>query len=79
MRMCGVSASDREVIGCREVVGYGVNGKPDYVDRADYPFPAIRFLADNPYLQVITFNFTIHILRLELNEVVTLKPFLPFQ
>lgn len=52
MRMCGASALDREVIGCREVVGYGCNGKPCYVDRADYPFPAIRFLADNPYLQV---------------------------
>lgn len=52
LRMCGVSAWNREVIGCREVVGYGCNGQPIYVDRPDYPFPAIRFLADNPYLQV---------------------------
>lgn len=30
-------------LGNREVVGYGVNGMPVYVDRVDYPMPAIRF------------------------------------
>ncbi|KAK3589087.1 hypothetical protein CHS0354_017424 [Potamilus streckersoni] len=30
-------------IGKREIVGYGYNGLPNYMDRADFPFPAIRF------------------------------------
>lgn len=30
-------------IGNREWVGYGVNGQANYVDRIDYPFPAVRF------------------------------------
>ena len=30
-------------IGKREVVGYGFNGEPNYVDRADFPMPAIRW------------------------------------
>jgi cytochrome c oxidase subunit 4 len=30
-------------IGNREVVGHGFNGEASYIDRADYPFPAVRF------------------------------------
>ncbi|CAG0913357.1 unnamed protein product [Notodromas monacha] len=30
-------------IGSREVVGHGFNGEASYMDRADYPFPAVRF------------------------------------
>lgn len=33
----------RALIGKREVVGYGFNGMPVYVDRPDYPLPAIRW------------------------------------
>lgn len=29
--------------GNREVVGYGINGEPEYVDRVDFPFPSLRF------------------------------------
>ncbi|XP_034106739.1 cytochrome c oxidase subunit 4 isoform 1, mitochondrial [Drosophila albomicans] len=29
--------------GEREVVGYGINGSPIYIDCADFPFPAIRY------------------------------------
>lgn len=32
--------------GRREIVGYGFNGMHNYVDRYDYPFPAIRFKED---------------------------------
>jgi len=37
----------RSRIGKREVVGYGVNGEYSYLDRMDYPFPAIRFRAED--------------------------------
>lgn len=30
-------------IGKREIVGYGFNGEANYVDRADFPMPAVRF------------------------------------
>lgn len=33
----------RSRIGNRDVVGFGVNGSYIYVDRPDYPMPAIRF------------------------------------
>lgn len=33
----------REMIGKREVVGYGINGDYIYIDRCDLPMPAIRF------------------------------------
>lgn len=35
-------------IGKREVVGFGMNGEPSYVDHLTYPFPAIRFKEDTP-------------------------------
>lgn len=34
---------ERQVIGKREWVGYGVVSYPHYCDRADYPMPAVRF------------------------------------
>jgi len=30
-------------IGNRDIVGVGVNNRPTYVDRFDYPFPAVRW------------------------------------
>lgn len=40
-------------IGNREVVGYGLNGMPSYIDRPDVPAPAIRFKPnDAPGIQV---------------------------
>ncbi|XP_022189209.1 cytochrome c oxidase subunit 4 isoform 1, mitochondrial [Nilaparvata lugens] len=43
----GVVDYELEKIGKREVVGYGMNGDPNYVDRFDFPFPAIRFKPDD--------------------------------
>ncbi|XP_013782881.1 cytochrome c oxidase subunit 4 isoform 1, mitochondrial-like [Limulus polyphemus] len=37
------AAYHRERIGNREVVGFGLNGEPSYIDRTDFPMPAIRF------------------------------------
>ncbi|PRD24418.1 UNVERIFIED_CONTAM: Cytochrome c oxidase subunit 4 isoform 2 [Trichonephila clavipes] len=33
----------RARIGNRDVVGFGMNGEYSYIDRVDYPMPAIRF------------------------------------
>lgn len=43
-----------EKIGKREIVGYGCNGLPVYIDRTDYPMPAIRFKEDTPEILVIS-------------------------
>ncbi|XP_076269106.1 cytochrome c oxidase subunit 4 isoform 1, mitochondrial-like [Rhynchophorus ferrugineus] len=37
----------RRLIGKREIVGFGFNGEPSYVDRNDFPFPAIRWKEPN--------------------------------
>lgn len=34
--------------GEREVVGYGINGSPIYIDCPDFPFPAIRYREVTP-------------------------------
>lgn len=43
-----ISDYNRKLIGNRDVVGYGFNGEPNYVDRADYPMPAIRWKETTP-------------------------------
>ncbi|UYV83723.1 COX4I1, partial [Cordylochernes scorpioides] len=45
----GVRLDDR--IGNREVVGYGLNGTPSYIDHIDFPYPAIRFKEDDAELK----------------------------
>ncbi|NP_001073120.1 cytochrome c oxidase subunit 4 isoform 1, mitochondrial-like [Bombyx mandarina] len=40
-------------IGDREWVGYGFNGQPNYVDRPDFPLPAIRFREDTPDIKAL--------------------------
>ncbi|KAF6197658.1 hypothetical protein GE061_008624, partial [Apolygus lucorum] len=35
-------------IGAREVVGFGYNGVPTYVDRFDFPLPAVRWRPETP-------------------------------
>ncbi|XP_022186495.1 cytochrome c oxidase subunit 4 isoform 2, mitochondrial [Nilaparvata lugens] len=39
----GVVDYELEKIGNREVVGYGLSGDPNYLDKVMTPFPAIRF------------------------------------
>lgn len=50
-------------IGTREIVGFGFNGLPTYVDRVDFPFPAIRFREETPEIKVDIFpsRFIIYI------------------
>ena len=38
--------------GKREVIGYGYNGQPNYMDRVDYPIPAVRFKEETPQIKV---------------------------
>ena len=38
--------------GNRFVVGYGFNGEPNYIDRVDFPIPAVRFKEDSPQISV---------------------------
>merc|ERR1711942_87050 len=40
-------------IGNREVVGFGYNGENKYVDRIDFPMPAIRFKENTPDIQAL--------------------------
>ena len=40
--------STRDLIGSREIVGYGFNGEPSYADRSDFPMPAIRWKEPTP-------------------------------
>lgn len=41
VQRCGVMTMDR--VGNRDVVGFGYNGEPTYLDRVDFPCPAIRW------------------------------------
>ncbi|XP_014680812.1 PREDICTED: cytochrome c oxidase subunit 4 isoform 1, mitochondrial-like isoform X2 [Priapulus caudatus] len=34
----------RAKVGNRDIVGFGLNGEPTYVDRGDFPCPAVRFM-----------------------------------
>lgn len=38
--------------GNREIVGYGMNGEPAYLDLEDFPMPSIRFKETTPDIQV---------------------------
>lgn len=42
----------RALIGKREIVGYGFNGQPNYLDRPDFPMPAIRWKEPNSDIMV---------------------------
>ncbi|KAB1723944.1 hypothetical protein FNE60_30210 [Klebsiella pneumoniae] len=43
----------KDKIGKREVVGYGFNGQPSYVDRLDFPFPAIRYREPSAEIEML--------------------------
>lgn len=36
-------STERDVFGTREWVGFGIHGSKHYVDRPDFPMPAIRW------------------------------------
>ncbi|CAH1110953.1 unnamed protein product [Psylliodes chrysocephalus] len=48
-----MSSYVRPLIGKREIVGFGFNGEPNYVDRSDFPLPAIRWQEPSPDIQAL--------------------------
>nr|CAH7746232.1 unnamed protein product [Callosobruchus chinensis] len=48
-----MSSYTRKLIGKREIVGFGFNGEPSYVDRTDFPMPAIRWKEPNADIQAL--------------------------
>lgn len=40
-------------IGKREIVGFGLNGSPIYLDLLEYPMPAIRFREPTPEIEAL--------------------------
>ena len=52
-KMQRFSMSTVSKIGNREIVGFGLNGSPSYLDRLERPMPAIRFKENTPEIQVI--------------------------
>uniref|UniRef100_A0A183SUN2 Cytochrome c oxidase subunit 4 n=1 Tax=Schistocephalus solidus TaxID=70667 RepID=A0A183SUN2_SCHSO len=40
-------------IGNREIVGYGRNGNPQYLDDPHYPYPSIRFCPQTDEIEVL--------------------------
>nr|CAI5820723.1 unnamed protein product [Callosobruchus analis] len=51
-----MSSYTRTLIGKREIVGFGFNGEPSYVDRTDFPMPAIRWKEPTSDIQVSICN-----------------------
>jgi len=47
------AASSLSKIGNREVVGFGFNGGANYVDRVDFPMPAIRYKENTADIQAL--------------------------
>lgn len=50
IQKCGLFTEER--IGNRDVVGFGYNGEPTYLDRVDFPMPAIRWKENTPDVMV---------------------------
>lgn len=46
----GLFTLDR--VGNRDVVGFGYNGEPVYLDKTEFPMPAIRWKENTPDVMV---------------------------
>lgn len=51
--VCGNYQWYLDKLGNREIVGFGYNGDPVYLDRWDCPMPAIRFKEITPDVKVL--------------------------
>uniref|UniRef100_G3CJT5 Cytochrome c oxidase subunit 4 n=1 Tax=Dipetalogaster maximus TaxID=72496 RepID=G3CJT5_DIPMA len=45
---------DTHKMGTSEIVGYGINGLPNYTDRLDFPLPGVRFSPDTPDMKQLS-------------------------
>lgn len=48
----GVMQVREDKIVGRDIVGYGLNGEPNYFDSITFPFPAVRFMKNTPEIMV---------------------------
>lgn len=48
----GVMQVREDKIVGRDIVGYGINGEPQYFDSITHPFPAVRFKKNTPEIMV---------------------------
>ncbi|KYN06223.1 PREDICTED: cytochrome c oxidase subunit 4 isoform 1, mitochondrial-like [Cyphomyrmex costatus] len=51
VQRCGLMTLDR--VGNRDVVGFGYNGEPTYLDRTDFPYPALRWKENTPDIMAL--------------------------
>lgn len=48
----GVAYVVEDKIVGRDIVGYGLNGEPQYFDSITYPCPSVRFMKNTPEILV---------------------------
>lgn len=48
----GVMQVREDKIVGRDIVGYGLNGEPQYFDSITFPFPSVRFMKNTPEIVV---------------------------
>lgn len=53
VRCCSRREFEENRIGMREIVGYGRNGEPSYIDSEAFPYPSIRFQEITPVFKVV--------------------------
>ncbi|XP_018314165.1 cytochrome c oxidase subunit 4 isoform 1, mitochondrial isoform X2 [Mycetomoellerius zeteki] len=51
IQRCGLMTMDK--VGNRDVIGFGYNGEPTYLDRTDFPYPAIRWKENTPDIMAL--------------------------
>jgi hypothetical protein len=53
----GVMQVREDKIVGRDIVGYGLNGEPQYFDTITFPFPSVRFMKNTPEI-VVRYPYT---------------------
>ncbi|XP_060535452.1 cytochrome c oxidase subunit 4 isoform 1, mitochondrial-like [Cylas formicarius] len=53
IQIAQMGSFSRTLIGKREIVGFGHNGQPNYLDKAEFPLPAIRWKEPTPEIQAL--------------------------
>lgn len=57
----GVMQVREDKIVGRDIVGYGLNGEPQYFDSITFPFPSVRFMKNTPEI-VVWYLYTKYII-----------------
>ncbi|XP_018354046.1 PREDICTED: cytochrome c oxidase subunit 4 isoform 2, mitochondrial-like isoform X2 [Trachymyrmex septentrionalis] len=51
IQRCGLMTMEK--VGNRDIVGFGYNGEPTYLDRVDFPYPAVRWQENSPCIMAL--------------------------